>query len=205
MLDSDFDTKLSLMDLLSPKINAFDQPLHTTAKIKSVPEDVKIKIIISTKGGSLPYLDLILRALRNHKSGYDVYVVNCCYSAGGIVALGADDIIMSDSSYIGKIDPQYYDESITNYIDIDEKYISADNITKVIECRKIMAYTYEILENLLKNHMHHDKLQAIKDNFIFSKRPHMKLFDAAECKQIGLNVRKPKPDEMKFLDILNDE
>ena len=204
MLDSDFDTKFSLMDLISPKINCFDTPLKTCQLIKKVPDDVPIKLIISTKGGSLVSVDKIIRTLKKHKTGYVAFVCQEAYSAGAILALGANEIIMGESSYIGKIDPQLNEESVINYVNMDGRYKTDRNICKVRECEHVLAYMDEILECLFKDHKSYPNLQQIKEMFIYSKMPHCKLFDAEECKKIGLNVRSPTPDEMKYVNLFDD-
>lgn len=105
-----------------------------------------------------------------------------------MLALGADEIIIGSHSYIGKIDPQLgglKSEALINYINLDEKYISSENIYKVKEAENIFNYMDEILMILFKNHPKQDKYEKIKEQFIFSRLPHCKLFDYSQCKNIG--------------------
>lgn len=207
LLDEDMDTKFTLNDLISPKFTAFEKPFETCNLIKQVPTNTKIKLVISTKGGSLTSVEKIIKTLKQHKAKYDVYIVGECYSAGAMLALGADEIIMGNYSYIGKIDPQKSTStdliSYVNYVNLPDSMIGPENIQMVQEAKSIMNYMNEIMELLLKNHPSYKIIDIIKNNFIYSELPHCKLFDYNQCKELGLHVRKPTNDELKYLNILD--
>jgi hypothetical protein len=88
------DDVVPLMDLL-----------HTT------PVGASIDFLLHTLGGDIDAADKIVRILRR-RVGSDgelrVVVPDCAKSAGTLIAIGADRIVMSDSSELGPIDPQIF-------------------------------------------------------------------------------------------------
>src|SRR5579883_2026604 len=101
----------SIFDLFSPKVDAFDTPFLMCKKIKEMSPDKPIKLVLCTNGGNVVHCEKMLKQLRKHPRGYVAYIKNECFSAGTILALGANEIVMKDDSYLGKIDPQISSKS----------------------------------------------------------------------------------------------
>lgn len=205
MIDKDVDTKFSLGELVAPTYNAFDKPTEVCQFINKVDDGTPIKLVLSTKGGSLVACEKIMKRLKKHPAGYTAYIADECYSAGTILALGAKEIIMGEFSYIGKIDPQHGNmlnsSSMINFVGLDKEHIGPINIEKVREARNILNYMDEILEYMLHDHEKYDLLSVIKKHFIYSELPHCKLFDFNQCSELNLHVRNPREDEEKYLKI----
>jgi hypothetical protein len=74
-----------------------------------VPVGSSIDFMLHTLGGDIDAADKIVRILQK-RVGPDaqlrVVVPDCAKSAGTLVAIGADLIVMSDSSELGPVDPQ---------------------------------------------------------------------------------------------------
>lgn len=208
LIDGDIDKKFTLKELILPTFAAFEKPFKTCADIKKVPADIPIKLIISTKGGDLQNCEKILKTLKHHKAGYIAYICGECYSAGAILALGAKEIVMGRLSFIGKMDPQIYENNkhitVINYYDLDEKYIDSHNIGIVKESQNTINYMNELFEIILKDHPSYKLLNKIKEQFVFSKLPHCKLFDFDQCSEMGLHVRRPNEEELAFVTLLDD-
>lgn len=202
LIDEDIDTKITIKHLFNPIYSAFEKPFETCANIKNVPSNIHIKLIISTNGGSMSSCEKILKTLKNHKAGYTAYICGECYSAGAIIALGAKEIVMGNLSFIGKMDPQLCDGntyySAINFYNLDTKYISDNNIGYVTESINTINYLNDILDYIVNNHNNYN-LNTIKENFVFSKYPHCKLFDINQCKNMGLNVREPDQSEIEYI------
>ena len=200
MVDN-LDHLFSVSDLISPTANAFDQPFKLCEYIDQVPQDIHIKLVLCTQGGALSSLEKILKRLRKHSAGYTAYIKYECFSAGAMLALGAKEIVMSETSYLGKIDPQV--SSLTDsypaiiYYKLDPKYITGENIDKVRVSEQVINYMNEILD-MIFNEKEHVK-ENVKEQMVFSNFPHNKTFDYEACQQMGLQVRRPKPDEMALL------
>lgn len=198
LIDSNVDHLFSVKDLIAPKADAFDKPIEFCKKIKKINQDIPIKLIISTRGGSLTSCEKILKQLKKHKSGYIAYIKNECFSAGTLIALGAKEIVMKEDSYLGKIDPQISASSEAYpaiiFHNLDEKHISSFNIHKVNLSKQVLNYTEEILNEIYPQDSNVKK--EIRKNMIYSELPHNKTFNYDICQKMEINVRLPKDDEM---------
>lgn len=75
--------------------------------VNSVPTDVKdIDLIIATPGGSGVQVAKFVDKLRARFENVSIIIPNIAMSAGTILAMSGDEIIMTNNSYIGPIDPQ---------------------------------------------------------------------------------------------------
>ena len=75
--------------------------------LKTVPEDEKdIDIILVTPGGSADTVDHFVHKLRDRFEHVAFILPYMAMSAGTIFCLSGDELIMSESAYIGPIDPQ---------------------------------------------------------------------------------------------------
>jgi len=208
MVDGDIDSKFTVKDLFSPKYSAFEKPFKTCSDIKKVPHDIPIKLILATNGGAAHSCEKIIKVLKKHPAGYIAYICGESYSAGAILSLGANDIVMNNSSYLGKMDMQVQTGSVgysvIDYHDLDEKYIDTRNIIKVKQCKQLMNYSNELFELILKDHPSYNLIDTIKKHFVFSEYPHCKLFDYNQCKEFGLHVRNPNDDEKEYFTLFDN-
>lgn len=204
LVDESIDQKFSVMDIVTPKTDAFDKPQKINNMIKNVPSSIPIKLVINTSGGNLFACHKILDKLTQHASGYIAYIRNESMSAGTIIALGAKEIVMNDDSYLGKIDPQISNGaniySAINYYDLDEfnegKCLDANTIGSYRSSLYAINYLKHLLVNIIPNK---DILEKINNEMIYSKLPHLKKFNYNECLDIGLPVRKPETEEENYL------
>jgi ClpP class serine protease len=110
--------------------------------IQMTDDEMPIDLIIHTPGGLALASLQIARALRNHKGRVRVFIPHYAMSGGTLIALAADDIIMSENAMLGPVDPQlgqYPAPSIVNVLNKksvdkidDETLIMADVAQKAI-------------------------------------------------------------------------
>ena len=149
---------------------------------------------------ALPICEKILKKLMKHPAGYTAYIRNECFSAGTIIALGAREIVMTEDSYLGKIDPQIVQGTLDGsypaivYSSLEEKYITSTNIKDYKISQQVLNYTESLLEPIFKDNV--TLKNIIRDEMIYSNFPHNKTFDFEACKKMGLNNRSPNPDEL---------
>ncbi len=208
IVDKDLDKKTSLWSIISPYYNGFDKPHKTCQDIKKIPQDCVAKVVLSTKGGSLASCEKIMKTLKQHEAGYIAYICGESYSAGAIIALGATEIVMGNSSYLGKIDPQEGDRACINNLEALERFPDHHNLnlTQTIESEHVMNYMEEILATMFQDHPVVDEsmVKVIRQQFVYSKLPHCKLFDLKQCQDLGLHVREPREDELQYINVLNN-
>jgi hypothetical protein len=170
--------------------------------IRKVPEDIPIKLILCTGGGSASGCSKILRTLKNHKSGYIAYVLSECLSAGTILAMGAKEIVMDNHSLLGKIDPTMFhgNENYTAicFSNIDQKHIDSHNAYMVNWGKYAINFIVELLGLALDGLPAEQSRDFIEKEFIYKETLHSKTFNYNDCMKIGLPVRQPGDDEKYF-------
>lgn len=65
-----------------------------------------LDLLLHTPGGSPEAAANIIRVCRSYSERFRVIIPNAAMSAGTLIAMGSDEIIMSDTSKLGPIDPQ---------------------------------------------------------------------------------------------------
>src|SRR5262245_23649568 len=74
--------------------------------IRTTPNATPIDLILHTPGGLVIAAVQIARALRAHPAKVTVFVPHFAMSGGTLLALAADEIVMSPHAVLGPIDPQ---------------------------------------------------------------------------------------------------
>jgi len=117
--------------------------------------DVPIDIILHTPGGLVLASMQIARALHKHKGKVTAFVPHYAMSGGTLIALAADEIVMSEYAVLGPVDPQlgqYPAASILKVVEQkpvaevkDETLILADQARKAMN--QIREGVFELLRN----------------------------------------------------------
>jgi hypothetical protein len=192
LVDDDPDHSQSVFkQIVTSKKDAFSRPTLVCNLIDDIPEDKTIKIVINTCGGQLHHCEKILKKLLKRKNGYVVYIRGECYSAGAIIALG-------DPQNGAGSKPQ-----LTILANLDKEYIDSRSIYDVTSARYVMNYTLHLLNLIYNGDSDGDSNvipQSVRDNLLYSKLPHCALFDYEACQSMGLQVRRPRDDEVDFFD-----
>src|SRR5436189_2031424 len=74
--------------------------------IHMTDDDIPLDIILHTPGGLVLAALQIARAIRERKGKVTVFVPHYAMSGGTLIALAADEIVMSSHAVLGPIDPQ---------------------------------------------------------------------------------------------------
>jgi hypothetical protein len=95
----------------------------TTAKdvlraLSTVDPDAPLDIVLHTPGGVSFHGWQIARALKAHRGRKTVFVPYFAWSAGTIIALAADEIVMSDHAALGPIYTQYNNVPVSAWISV---------------------------------------------------------------------------------------
>jgi hypothetical protein len=86
-----------------------DDTIGLVELLHNVPRDSNIDFLLHTAGGDIDAAEKIVSMLRTAvgKGRLRVIVPDFAKSAGTLIALAADKVVMSDSSELGPIDPQF--------------------------------------------------------------------------------------------------
>lgn len=71
-------------------------------ELKVIP---KLTMVLSTNGGNLPTARAIVKLIRQYCEQFEVIVFDRAMSAGTLLAVGADRIVMSKKAVLGPVDP----------------------------------------------------------------------------------------------------
>jgi ClpP class serine protease len=85
------------------------------AEIRSVGKDTPIDVILHTPGGEVFACELIASALKD-RANTTAYVPYCAMSAGTIIALATEKVVMGDHACLGPIDPQFFGFPIESFV-----------------------------------------------------------------------------------------
>src|SRR6202043_977444 len=83
--------------------------------------DVPLDLVLHTPGGLVLAALQIARAIRGHKGKVTIFVPHYAMSGGTLIALAADEIVMSRHAVLGPIDPQVGESPAASPIKVVEK------------------------------------------------------------------------------------
>ena len=168
--------------------------------IQMTDKDVPLDLILHTPGGLVLAALQIAHAVRDHKPKVTVFVPHYAMSGGTLIALAADEIVMSEHSVLGPIDPQIGQSpavSILKVIDKkpigeidDQTLIQADIAGKAIAQVKLAA------KGLLDRRLPDDKAEALAEKLSIGTWTHDNPIFAATAKEFGLPVNTDMPREI---------
>lgn len=167
-------------------------------------ESVPLDIVLHTPGGLvLPSLQ-IARAVRQHKGKVTVFVPHYAMSGGTLIALAADEIVMSPHAVLGPVDPQLNGMAAASILKVVEKKPVAeiDDQTLMLadNAQKAVAQLKEAATALLTRTMPEDKAESLAALLAGGERwTHDFPITADIARELGLNVNTVMPREVMQL------
>jgi ClpP class serine protease len=154
---------------------------------------VPIDIVLHTPGGLVVASLQIARAIHKHKGRVTAFVPHYSMSGGTLIALAADEIVMSEHAVLGPVDPQlgqYPGASILKAVarkpiaEVDDKtLIFAD------QAEKAMAQVRESVYELLSDKLSPEKAKELARLFSEGTWTHDHPITFEKAKDFGLPVR----------------
>lgn len=133
--------------------------------LHNIPAGENVDLILHTGGGDIDAAEKLISMVRKKvgKARLRVIVPDYAKSAGTLIALGADSIVMSDTSELGPIDPQIVmadhngnrvAHSVKNYIDAYKQYETAltkdpTDVTAQLMLSKLDPATVQLFESVM--------------------------------------------------------
>ena len=96
--------------------------------LHNVPRKGAVDLLLHTSGGSIDAAEKLMGMMRSHVDTAELRVIvpDFAKSAGTLMVLGADRVVMSDTSELGPIDPQINLfgswQSVQNYLDAYDEH-----------------------------------------------------------------------------------
>jgi len=160
--------------------------------IQMTDDDVPIDIILHTPGGLVVAALQIAHAVREHKARVTVFVPHYAMSGGTLIALAANEIIMSRHAVLGPIDPQLGQSPAASLIKVaEEKPIARVDDQTLVQAdvgRKAIAQVKQAATDLLAGRLPDDKASALAEKLSTGTWTHDYPIFAATAKELGLPV-----------------
>ena len=134
-----------------------DDPMAFVDLLHNAPPGRHLDLLLHTGGGSVDAAEKLMGMLRRHVGQAELRIIvpDFAKSAGTLMVLGANSVVMSDTSELGPIDPQIRlrgeQLAVQNYLDAFRKHARTlktdrDNIPAQIMLEKLDPATLETCE-----------------------------------------------------------
>jgi len=168
--------------------------------IRTTPAEQPIDMILHTPGGLAIAALQIARALRAHAGRVTVFVPQLAMSGGTLVALGADEIVMTEHAMLGPIDPQINGMPAASIIKVaSEKPLSEiDDQTLIFAdvSHKAIAQLKRQATELLRAPMTPEMAAALADKLTSGRWTHDYPITVSEARELGLPVNTSMPQDV---------
>jgi len=168
--------------------------------IRRTPPNKPLELILHTPGGLvLPALQ-IARAIKAHPARTTVFVPHYAMSGGTLLALAADEIVLSQHAVLGPIDPQIGGLPAASVLRVaQEKPIqNTEDYTLVLADVGAMAITQlqRAARELLTGTVSENAAISIAEQLSSGRWTHDYPIHYGEAHELGLNVREDMPQEI---------
>ena len=168
--------------------------------IQMTDDDVALDIVLHTPGGLVLAALQIARAIHEHKAKTTVFVPHYAMSGGTLIALAADEIVMSRHAVLGPIDPQLGQSPAASLIKVVEQKpiaeIDDETLVMADVGRKAIAQVKRSASDILKKRLPPDKADALAEKLSAGTWTHDFPLFAATAKELGLPVSTDMPDDV---------
>lgn len=168
--------------------------------IQMTDEEVPLDIVLHTPGGVVLAALQIARAIHEHKAKVTVFVPHYAMSGGTLIALAADEIIMSKHAVLGPIDPQIGQSPAASLVRVVEQKpierIRDETLVMADVGRKAIAQLKQSASDILKKRLPADKAEALAEKLSTGTWTHDYPLFAATAKELGLPVSTAIPNEV---------
>jgi ClpP class serine protease len=168
--------------------------------IQMTDPDVPVDIILHTPGGLVLAALQIARAIRDHKARVTVFVPHLAMSGGTLIAMAADEIVMSPHAVLGPIDPQigqYPAASIIRAVEQKPMERIDDNTLILADVgRKAITQVRRAAGDLLSRRLPPDQAEALAEKLSNGTWTHDFPIMPEKAKELGLLVSTDMPKEV---------
>ncbi len=166
-------------------------------------DDVPIDLVIHTPGGLVLAAMQIARALADHKGKVTVFVPHMAMSGGTLIALAADEIVMSPHAVLGPIDPQlgkYPAASVLAAAQVKEpKDLDDETLILADVSRKAIEQVEDGATELLSRRMDEGRAREVARALSSGRWTHDHALTAKDAASLGLPVSTEIPKEILHL------
>jgi ClpP class serine protease len=171
--------------------------------IEMTGRQVPIDLILHTPGGLVIAAEQIAAALVHHQAPVTVHVPHYALSGGTLIALAADQIVMSPTAVLGPVDPQLGEYPAASILDavarknvdeLDDKTLILADVS-----RKAQAQVREFVTELLRRHMPEEQATERARMLSDGRWTHDFPIDVRRGRDLGLRISTDLPDTVRIL------
>jgi ClpP class serine protease len=168
--------------------------------------EMPLDIVLHTPGGLVLASLQIAHAVRHHKGKVTVFVPHYAMSGGTLIALAADEIVMSRHAVLGPVDPQLGQQPAASLLKVVARKPIAeiDDQTLVLAdiSEKAINQLRENAAELLGRSQGPDKAKELAALFSTGTWTHDYPITFEEARRLGLNVRSDiGPDFLQLMSL----
>jgi ClpP class serine protease len=168
--------------------------------IKLTDKEVPIDIVLHTPGGLVLASLQIARAIARHPGKVTAIIPHYAMSGGTLIALAADEIVMSEHAVLGPVDPQIGNVPAASLLRvIDKKPIErVDDETLIMADQADMAIRQlrEAVKELLCSRFDPTACESLASRLSDGHYTHDYAITADEARDMGLVVSTDVPDRI---------
>src|SRR6202158_188403 len=156
--------------------------------IQMTDDDVPLDLVLHTPGGLVLAATQIARAIGEHKGKVTVFVPHYAMSGGTLIALAADEIVMSRHSVLGPVDPQIGEFPAASLIKVVEQKPIAEIDDKTLILadvgRKAITQLKAAARDLLKRRLTSEQAETLAEKLSSGTWTHDYPITPEEAKQL---------------------
>ena len=166
---------------------------------KTDPE-MPIDLVLQTPGGLVLAALQIGRALKHHKGKATVFVPHYAMSGGTLLALAADEIVMTHHSVLGPVDPQIAGKPAVSIVavartkSLDE--VDDDTLVLADVSEKALRQLREAVIDLLEGRYPPERAEGIAQVLTSGRWTHDYPITDGEAEALGLPISREMPQEV---------
>jgi len=168
--------------------------------IQMTDREMPIDLVLHTPGGLVLAALQIARAIKAHPGKVTVFVPHYAMSGGTLIALAADEIVMSPYAVLGPIDPQLGELPAASLVKVvEQKPVSeVDDRTLILADvgRKAIDQVRRAAEELLEGKMPPERVREVAAKLSQGTWTHDYPITAREARELGLNVSTDMPEDI---------
>lgn len=168
--------------------------------IQMTDPEVPLDLVLHTPGGLVLASLQIARAIHKHKGKVTVIVAHYAMSGGTLIALAADEIVMSPHAVLGPVDPQLGEYPAASLLKVLERkpVAEVDDRTLILadQAEKAILQVRESVMELLTDKMAPDRVAALAGLLSEGHWTHDRPITFERARELGLNVTDQIPREV---------
>jgi ClpP class serine protease len=168
--------------------------------IHMTDEDVPLDIVLHTPGGLVLAALQIARAIRARKAKVTVLVPHYAMSGGTLIALAADEIVLSRHAVLGPIDPQLEQSPAASLLKVVEQKPVSDIDDKTLILadvgRKAITQVKEAAKKLLSRRLSAEQADALAGKLATGTWTHDYPIGEEEARELGLPISIDIPPQV---------